>query len=457
MIYEFGPYRISSEERVLCAGGSVVPIAPKAADVLLALLARAEAVVSNDELIESVWPAGDVGEANLTQNIYLLRRLFRRHGAGIRIQNVRKRGYRLVVPEGNRQRSPRRRAYWCLEWSLCAAALAAVALSAVHLTPRDSRGSLSAFVLRTYLLGEADERAGGAARLASAARRFMAVTAQAPGSALGYAGLAESDVSLSYYAADASKAIALQADAIALARKAVAVDSSSADAYAALGAVALSVQHDDGLARRAFDRALALDPDQLGALLWEGTLFQSEGRLAASHRLFAHALAVAPDSPGVAASLAWSDFLMRDYASAIAFSNQMLRARELPSLAGVTLANAYLAIGRHDLAARSIRRLVRDAATGVQAVALAARLDVARGRRAQAALSLRRLDDALDPRVTDDWDAAALAAAYLAVGDRDRAYVWLARVHRWERREDAVDPRFAALRHDARFAAWLDV
>ena len=47
--------------------------------------------------MERIWPGDFVEEANLTQNIYVLRRLFEEHASGVRIENVPKRGYRLTA------------------------------------------------------------------------------------------------------------------------------------------------------------------------------------------------------------------------------------------------------------------------------------------------------------------------------------------------------------------------
>ncbi len=47
--------------------------------------------------MERIWPGDFVDEANLTQNIYVLRRLFEEHRSGVRIDNVPKRGYRLAA------------------------------------------------------------------------------------------------------------------------------------------------------------------------------------------------------------------------------------------------------------------------------------------------------------------------------------------------------------------------
>ena len=172
--------------------------------------------------------------------------------------------------------------------------------------------------------------------------------------------------------------------------------------------------------------------------------------------MFRRAMAIAPQIPGTIASLAWADFLAGDYADAIAFSKQMLLAHQLPALARLTLANAYLQVGDVARARPFIRALLAHPGTSVQGTALSARMETVRGRPDRAARALHELDASANPLQTDTWDAAALAAAYVSIGDRPRAFRWLARVQLWERRQVAQDPRFAALRSDPRFADWVN-
>jgi hypothetical protein len=73
-IYEFGPYVLDSAQMLLRRDGSVVPLQPRALEMLLVLVRRRGEVVSKQELMEAVWPDSFVEEGNLTQNIFLLRR-----------------------------------------------------------------------------------------------------------------------------------------------------------------------------------------------------------------------------------------------------------------------------------------------------------------------------------------------------------------------------------------------
>lgn len=74
VVYEFDGFRADPVRRVLSRHGEPVAITPKALSILLVLLERAGEVVEKKALIERVWPGVFVSEANLTQNVFALRR-----------------------------------------------------------------------------------------------------------------------------------------------------------------------------------------------------------------------------------------------------------------------------------------------------------------------------------------------------------------------------------------------
>ncbi|HEU0253747.1 MAG TPA: transcriptional regulator [Pyrinomonadaceae bacterium] len=109
--YEFGPYRLNPGERVLSRDGETISLAPKAADILTMLVVRAGELVPKDELLKQVWPNTFIEEANLTQNIFLLRKVLgQKHTGPKYIETVTRRGYRFVadvkVVGGVEQRAP---------------------------------------------------------------------------------------------------------------------------------------------------------------------------------------------------------------------------------------------------------------------------------------------------------------------------------------------------------------
>ena len=97
--YEFGRFRLKSDERVLLRGEEFVPLTPKAFDILLTLLENDGRIVRKDDLMKKVWPDTFVEEGNLTQNVSLLRKALGESATGPQfIETVPRRGYRFVAP-----------------------------------------------------------------------------------------------------------------------------------------------------------------------------------------------------------------------------------------------------------------------------------------------------------------------------------------------------------------------
>ena len=452
--YRFGLLELSPDERVVRRAGTAVPLAPKAVDLLIELVEHVGEVVDKRTLLDRVWPESYVDEANLTQTIYVLRAFLKEQSCGLAIDNVPKRGYALRfnvpdVPVAEARAS---------EPVVFARAFAAVIvlMTAFFAVTHRAPGTLDAKTMSAYLLAKQYQLRGSLASLQRSDALYAQVAAAYPQSALGFAGRSQTAASLAFYARSASDRTQMQGLATAYADAAQRRDSQSAATDTALGAVQMSVQHDDAAASRSFARALARNPDELSALAWQGSLLLNRGRIAEARRLFARAVSLAPDVPGTRASLAWTDYLLGDYAEAIAFSEQMLRANALVPIARLTLANAFIERREFGVADAVIADLAAQRGTRLQAASLAARLDALRGRSRAAIGGLARAERTTDIDSTDDWDASAMAAAYVALGDARAAYVWLARVSPGERQQIAHDPRFSALARTSRFRTWVE-
>ena len=72
--FQFGPYRLDPDRRLLLRENKAVPVQPKAFDILLVLCENSEKVVPKEELLNKVWPDTFVEESNLAQNIFVLRK-----------------------------------------------------------------------------------------------------------------------------------------------------------------------------------------------------------------------------------------------------------------------------------------------------------------------------------------------------------------------------------------------
>src|SRR3982750_259965 len=93
--YEFGPFRIDTVNRRLLRDGEHVALKAKAVETLLVLVRHNGEVVEKDDLMKWLWPDSFVEEANLTQNIYMLRKAL--GGEGGYIETVPRRGYRFAA------------------------------------------------------------------------------------------------------------------------------------------------------------------------------------------------------------------------------------------------------------------------------------------------------------------------------------------------------------------------
>jgi len=96
--YEFGPFQIDKLNHVLLRDGDRIPLKPKVFDTLLLLVENRERVLDKDELLRRLWPDTVVEESNLSQNVYLLRKVLGEEaGREIYIATMPKRGYRFVA------------------------------------------------------------------------------------------------------------------------------------------------------------------------------------------------------------------------------------------------------------------------------------------------------------------------------------------------------------------------
>ena len=116
-LYEFGPFRINVNERLLQRGDELVPLSPKVFDTLLILVENHGHVVEKRELMDLLWPETFVEESSLTQNISLLRRALAEGEGDLQyIETIPKRGYRFVakvnhIDESINGTSPERSTY----------------------------------------------------------------------------------------------------------------------------------------------------------------------------------------------------------------------------------------------------------------------------------------------------------------------------------------------------------
>jgi WD40 repeat protein/DNA-binding winged helix-turn-helix (wHTH) protein/energy-coupling factor transporter ATP-binding protein EcfA2 len=98
LIYEFSEFQISPERRLLIRNGAPVSLTPKGFDTLLFLVQNRGRVLEKHEFMGSLWPESFVEDGNLSQNIFVLRKLLGDDQNGARfIQTIPRRGYKFVA------------------------------------------------------------------------------------------------------------------------------------------------------------------------------------------------------------------------------------------------------------------------------------------------------------------------------------------------------------------------
>ena len=95
-VFRFGEFRYDPAQRLLFRGDEVVPLQPKALDLLALLLQRRGETLSKDELIKALWPDCVVEEIGLARNISILRKALGEEAESY-IETVPKRGYRFTA------------------------------------------------------------------------------------------------------------------------------------------------------------------------------------------------------------------------------------------------------------------------------------------------------------------------------------------------------------------------
>ncbi len=95
--YEFGGFRLDSEPPSLWRDQILVPLPPKAVEVLLLLVRQRDTIVSRELLLETVWRDSFVEEGNINYTVSLVRKTLDKDDRARFIQTVPKRGYRFVA------------------------------------------------------------------------------------------------------------------------------------------------------------------------------------------------------------------------------------------------------------------------------------------------------------------------------------------------------------------------
>ncbi|MGB9651461.1 MAG: winged helix-turn-helix domain-containing protein [Candidatus Cybelea sp.] len=455
-VYEFGPFQLDEARLLLLDRGVPLPIGPKVVETLLALLEHPGEVFPKNELLARIWPEGYVDEANLAQNIYVLRKTLRGRWNAAAIETIPRRGYRFTAPVRRREDLPRPEPARVAAFppmrrrgSVLAAACALALLGGSGLTPgatsvANARSSVAAQDTRLYEIGRYYWNLRTRDGIGKSVEYFRRIVANDPGDARGYAGLASAYAIMADYGYGSAPAMAEISRAQAFARQALTIDPASAEAYSVMGFIKSQRRKQNELAVTYLRRAIALDPANGAAHEWYGTALLEQGRVGEAYAELSKAAQLEPLSVATTAWLGTTAYLQRNYRDAVAYARETLDLSPGRSDAYETLGLAYEALGDQPHAVQSFGRLAQmcpkcrsEAAallTGVYAQAN-------QMPRARAELTIAR-------EHVKDVSPEDLAAAFEAVGEHGAAITWLRRAQNdgYYAAEIANDPRFAGLR-----------
>ena len=96
--YEFGPFRLDTEGRVLLRAGRIVSLPPKVLDTLVVLVENQGQLVEKEKLLRSIWPDTYVDDNSLMHNVSVLRKALGHSPDGKSyIETAPRRGYRFTA------------------------------------------------------------------------------------------------------------------------------------------------------------------------------------------------------------------------------------------------------------------------------------------------------------------------------------------------------------------------
>lgn len=472
-IYEFGPFRLDAQRLLLVHDGQPLALGPKVVETLLALVEHPGEVLSKTELLDRVWPDGFVEEANLAQNIYVIRKTLKSLWDREAIATVPRRGYRFVagvrpvsaaVTENAARAhdAPVSRAFMPrYVYAAAATFVAALVLlggfaagrapTAAPATPVLSEGGARMYAMGRYYWNLRTR--GG---LEKSLKYFAAVTRSDPGNAVGYAGLADADAIIADYGYGTKPRGFYLQQARAYADRALRAGPQSAEAHAAVGLIEDRLKHRD-VAQSEYRTAIALDPDYAPARQWYGISLLMDGRSDQAYQQLTTASKLDPLSVATVDWLSQAAYLTRRYRESIAYAHQALDLSPQRLDVYEIMGLSYEATGDYRHAVIAYRTFGKMSRQRSEAAALLAHVYATMHRFAQARRQLQIAQAAIGGH--DGADPEDVVMAFIAMGQRDEALRLLEnQTHRY--RDDkaliALDPRMDPVRGDLRFRAFTE-
>lgn len=472
-IYSFGPFHIDAGRLLLIFEGTPLPLGPKVVETLLALVERPGEVCSKAELLDRIWPQGYVEEANLAQNVYVLRKTLRQWWNADAIATIPRRGYRFsqpvhrlegavpapipIRPSAPPKRFSRVHAAIASVAAVLALAIGAGTFAIAHrpIAPM-ANTALSPDGARLYAIGRYYWNMRTDASLQKSMHYFAEVVRTDPRNARGFAALAEANSIMADYRFGTLLRKTYESRARVYALQALAIDDRSAEAHAAMGLVD-SNQKRYAAAHREYRHAIALDPTYAPAQQWYGIDLLIAGHSQQAYDELRAAARLDPLAVATASWLSEAAYLSRHYAEAVNYAQQALDLSPQRSDAYESLGLAYEARGQYGRALATYDRFARSCHCEAEAAALRAHVfaRMHRFRDARRELDIAQSPDASTTMGSADFEDVAMA--FIAMGRRAEALRLMREskhVSFVARTLIAIDPRMDPVRRDARFKDW---
>ena len=433
--WRFGVFDLDLDNRELRKRGLRVKIQQKPLQILRLLIAQAGKFVSRAQLAKQLWPDLHVNfDRSLNTAMNSLRRALGDGPDNPRFIETRPGlGYRFIAPVEAIQELPDIRGIFSN------AGDPAKSYSGAH---------------HDYLRGRYFQDRMTEEDLGKSVAYFEAALATDPNSARACAGLADTYVLFAQLGIMAAKEAHTRAKEFAAA--ALRIDDSIAEAHLAMATVKRSQEWDWKGADAFYRRALALRPDYPHAHRLYAGYFSALDRHEESRQAMRRAQQLDPLSLVINADAAWHHYLARNYQDAMeqAWRTLALEPRFAP--AQLALGLAYQQMGMLEEAVVELNNARVCSTNGAIAVAALANAYAAAGDRQRAQELLREVDEASASRHVP---AYCFALMYSGLGDSSSAVRWLEQSAAdrdvwlaWL----GVEPRFDSLRAQGRLDGLLD-
>lgn len=325
-IYAFGPFRLDPLRGKLYHKADVMLLSEPLRRLLIMLIRSNGAVVDKEAIASNIWPEAAVSDGNLSQHVYMLRRLLKQNAKDRDyIVTVRGEGFRFVAPVSVAPPS-------------CDAG-ATIAQEPASGGARGEPDVIHHYCRGCYLL---ERRTAGA--LADASQQFEAALREHPEYVPALIGLARSYALMTQYGYAPGSFTYPKAKAAIL--RALEIDSSSAEARATLGHILLFCDWSWVEAEREIQTAIRLNPKCTSVYVSAAWFYACRGSRERSLHQMERALLIEPSSPVLQLCLARIFLHNGEYRRAIdAFASLLESVPEL-SIARLHRAQAFVLNGQ---------------------------------------------------------------------------------------------------------------